>query len=164
MGSKVMTMYTMFGGVTLFNQDLSDWDVSSVEDMDFIFYEAEPFNNPLSTWTVSKVMTMRAMFYKANLFNQDLSDWDVSSVEDMRFAFYGTSSFNKNLCMWGPKFIQTPSVEEMFQYSDCPTLSDPILDISPVSPLCWVCIASLAPSASQSPSVFAKPSHSPSMK
>ena len=45
----------MFQGARLFNQDISNWDVSSVT-------------------------TMVSMFQGASLFNQDISNWNVSSV------------------------------------------------------------------------------------
>ena len=37
----------MFNG-TPFNQDISSWDVSSVNDMSFMFYNATAFNQNLS--------------------------------------------------------------------------------------------------------------------
>ena len=52
----------MFKGADAFNQDLSDWDVSSGKD----FY---------------------GMFMYAQTFNSNSSDWDVSSGTD----FGGTS-------------------------------------------------------------------------
>ena len=38
-----------------FNQDLSDWNVSSVKDMEGMFNHAESFNQDISDWNVSSV-------------------------------------------------------------------------------------------------------------
>jgi surface protein len=38
-----------------------------------MFYGASSFDKPLSTWDVSNVETMRSMFYDAASFNQELS-------------------------------------------------------------------------------------------
>jgi hypothetical protein len=69
-----------------FDGDLSKWDVSSVMNMSFMFYNSQ-FNNPsLLTWDVSSVMNMSFMFYNSTATG-DLSQWDVSNVETMRYMF-----------------------------------------------------------------------------
>ena len=40
--------------------------------MSFTFYDASSFDQNISTWDVSNVETMKAMFYEAVSFNQDL--------------------------------------------------------------------------------------------
>ena len=67
---------------TAFNQDLNDWDVSSVTTMKNMFSDTEVFNGNISGWDVSSVTDMSHMFFQADVFNQDLNDWDVSSVTD----------------------------------------------------------------------------------
>jgi hypothetical protein len=37
------------------------------------------FDNDISEWDVSKVESMQFMFYKAK-FNKDISKWDVKSI------------------------------------------------------------------------------------
>ena len=44
-----------------FNGDISNWDVSNVVDMGFMFYDAE-FNGDISNWDVSNVTNMAGMF------------------------------------------------------------------------------------------------------
>ena len=66
--------------------DISDWDVSNVEDMRMMFQESK-FNGNISRWDVSKVKNMHGMFNKSN-FNGNISDWDVSNVEYMKQMFY----------------------------------------------------------------------------
>ena len=46
-----------------FNGDVSQWDVSAVTSMAFMFSSAEYFNGDVSKWDVSAVTDMRNMFY-----------------------------------------------------------------------------------------------------
>ena len=88
----------MFYEISYFNYDLSDWDVSSVTDMQWMFTYAHAFNQDLSKWDVSRVANMGAMFAGASAFNQDLSKWDVSRVTDMQWMFAYAESFQQTLC------------------------------------------------------------------
>ena len=42
--------------------NISDWDVSSVTDMSYLFSEKENFNDDISKWDVSNVTNMKFMF------------------------------------------------------------------------------------------------------
>merc|ERR1711934_516482 len=68
-----------------------------------MFSSASVFNQDLSKWDVSAVTDMGSMFYLASTFNQDLSKWDVSAVTNMESMFYGASSFKRELSgvAWG---------------------------------------------------------------
>eukprot|EP00978_Attheya_sp_CCMP212_P042517 scaffold260406_cov31-Attheya_sp.AAC.1 len=65
----------MFDSASVFNQDLSLWNVSSVTSMKYMFFGATAFNQNLSSWNLSSVTKMYYMFYQATAFNQDLCDW-----------------------------------------------------------------------------------------
>ena len=56
-------MHGMFWSAVLFNVDISQWDVSSVTNMDQMFFNAAPFNQTLcgAAWVNSKA-TKRRMF------------------------------------------------------------------------------------------------------
>lgn len=80
--SHVQNMYRMFSGwgtKTTFNQPLNDWNVSSVTNMQDMFANSY-FNQPLDKWNTSKVENMKKMFKNAENFDQNISNWDVSSV------------------------------------------------------------------------------------
>jgi len=51
-----------------FNQDINNWDVSSVKDMRCMFMQNQYFNKPLNNWDVSNVKLFASMFY-ASIFN-----------------------------------------------------------------------------------------------
>jgi len=92
-----------------FNQDIGNWDVSSVTDMAFMFREADAFNQDIGNWDVSSVENMEAMFYGASAFNQDISRWDVSSVGQMGQMFKNAVSFDANILDW-----KTTAITETF--------------------------------------------------
>ena len=92
----------MLGHPTLskFNGDISEWNVSNVTDMKFMFDNCKYTgkNGDISDWDVSNVTLMTAMFYNSK-YNGDISNWDVSSVKAMILMFYN-SSFNGDISNW----------------------------------------------------------------
>ena len=50
-------MVSMFYGASAFNQDISNWNVTNVTVMGWIFMNAAAFNQELSNWDVSSVST-----------------------------------------------------------------------------------------------------------
>ncbi len=63
--------------------------MSNVTNMEYMFYGASSFNQPLEKWDVSNVTDMGYMFYGARSFNQPLERWNVSNVTDMGYMFHG---------------------------------------------------------------------------
>ncbi|WP_345027259.1 BspA family leucine-rich repeat surface protein, partial [Flavivirga jejuensis] len=98
--SSVKDMSYMFRKASVFNQDIGSWDVSSVESMEGMFDEASAFNQDIGNWDVSSVDIMSAMFNEASAFNQDIGNWDVSSVKDMSYMFLEASAFNQDIGNW----------------------------------------------------------------
>ena len=116
--SNVTNMCEMFSQASSFDQDLSNWNVSLVNNMSFMFNGATNFNNGGNslTWSnLSNVTNMNSMFLDATSFNQDISSWDVSSVTDMGFMFYGASSFNQDITLWNVSSVT--NMEYMFASS-----------------------------------------------
>ena len=98
--SNVTTMIWMFSRASSFNQPLDSWNVSNVTMIGSMFDNASSFNQPLDSWNVSNVAYMSSMFKDASSFNQPLDSWNVSNVIDMAGMFYGASSFNQPLRSW----------------------------------------------------------------
>ncbi len=90
-----------------FNQDISSWDTSSVENMASMFFGAQAFNQDIGSWNVSSVTTMQGMFTNASAFNKDIGDWDVSSVTTMQGMFTNASAFNKDIGDWDVSSVTT---------------------------------------------------------
>ena len=145
--SEVINMGFMFNGAINFNQDISDWNVSSVlsmicmfqnasefnnggnpltwgsktskvTDMSLMFINTNKFNQDISDWNVSSVLSMLAMFQNA-IFNQDISSWDVSKVENMN-SMFASSHFNNggNSLTWGSKTLNVTNMSFMFYASN----------------------------------------------
>ena len=74
--------------------NVSNWNVSNVYDMGYMFYGCESLNSvDVSIWNVSNVRNMSCMFFKcSSLESIDVSNWDVSNVKDMYSMFYKCSS------------------------------------------------------------------------
>ena len=71
--------------MSLFNGDISCWDVSRVTDMTAMF-SYTPFNSDISRWDVSSVMHMQSMFYQSK-FDQDISSWVLKEGVSVNFMF-----------------------------------------------------------------------------
>ena len=101
--NKITDMSFLFSraakfGLSNFNGDISNWDVSNVTDMKCMFSHSD-FNGNISDWDVSNVKDMESMFDGSN-FNGDLSKWDVSKVKDMSHMFERSDFNNDSICNW----------------------------------------------------------------
>ena len=73
---------------SLTNLDLSNWDVSNVTDINYMFTNSGITNLNLSNWNTSNVTDMSGMFSGCtNLEELDLSSFDTRNVTDMRAMF-----------------------------------------------------------------------------
>ncbi|MEL7833411.1 BspA family leucine-rich repeat surface protein [Fodinibius sp. Rm-B-1B1-1] len=137
--TPVTDMYNLFGGLfgdpVTFNQDIGQWDVSNVTDMNRMFYNVTDFNQDLNSWDVSSVTNMYRMFLDASSFNQDISGWDVSSVTNMNFMFSGAEDFNQDISSWDVSNVEGMSY--MFRDSNFNRdISD--WDVSSVTDMSWM--------------------------
>ena len=111
--SSVTSLEFMFVNAYVFNQNIRNWDVSSVTNMWGMFYSQynpTAFNQPIGSWDVSNVTTMTYMFQNCSAFNQDIGNWDVANVTGMRDMFNGAAAFNQDIRYW-----DTTSVTDFFR-------------------------------------------------
>ena len=76
--SLITSMNSLFEDID-FDGDISNWDVSNVKDMDYMFYTSNftGKNSPnMDKWNVLGVKTMDSMFEQSK-FEQDISGWEI---------------------------------------------------------------------------------------
>jgi len=89
-----------------YTADLNDIDVSEITDMESVFDDNDilrDFNGNISDWDVSNVECMNFMFANSKFTgeNGDISNWDVSKARLMNGVFYN-SNFHGNINKWNP--------------------------------------------------------------
>lgn len=105
--STVDRLYNAFRGAENFNDpNISEWDVSNVNTMYCMLYEAREFNQPLNKWNVSNVESMYALFYRNSKFDQPLDKWNTGKARNMQSMFAGTP-FNQDISMWDTSNVET---------------------------------------------------------
>ena len=103
--STTSLAYT-FSKCSIFNGDISNWDVSSVEifgssgNNSGCFETCYLFDQPLSTWDMTNATNTRRMFAYCYNFNQDLSTWDTSNITDMLVMFFRNYLFDQDISSW----------------------------------------------------------------
>ena len=103
-----LTDYTrMFDGASSFNQNIDNWDVSHVTNMQQMFSNASSFNQSLRSWNVGNVENMKSMFSGAKKFNSDISTWNTAKVKSMESTFASTDAFNGDLSKWNTSSVTT---------------------------------------------------------
>ncbi|MEP3210725.1 MAG: BspA family leucine-rich repeat surface protein [Maribacter sp.] len=107
--STILDMQGMFSSTTVFNQDIGGWDVSNVRNMLGMFNGASSFNQDIGDWNVGNVQNMRVMFAAASSFNKDVSRWDVSKVFDMGSMFSNAKEFNQQIGLWNVSSVTNMS-------------------------------------------------------
>lgn len=112
--SQCTSLRAMFQECALFNNDISNWDVSNVSDMLGMFSNSS-FNGDISNWDVGNVTNMSGMFYGNTAFNGNISNWNVSYVTDMSNMFQDATAFDQDLGGWDIGSIET--MENMFDNS-----------------------------------------------
>ena len=148
--SNISDMSSLFAENRNFNENIDTWDVSSVTNMEEMFYGGYgfmgKFNRDISKWDVSSVTNMKRMFMYTP-FNRDIGNWDVSSVTNMEEMFLA-SKFNNGLNVNDIADWDVSSVINMNKMFGFISLSSPAYFSRDISS--W-CVSSI----SQQPTAFA---------
>ena len=89
---KVEKMDSMFEN-TIYNQNMPNWNVSSVETMNNMFKDNPVINKDMGNWNTGSVTSMIGMFQNCVSYNRDLSTWDVSNVTPAnKYANFDTNT------------------------------------------------------------------------
>jgi hypothetical protein len=116
-------------GLTSVPKTLPD-NVTSTRDM-FQNCDGNGFNPDVSNWNVSKVENMSGMFYNCYgaAFNPDVSKWDVSSVPNIGYMFYNCygAAFNPDMKSWTLKTSVTTTAMFDGSKTQPPTWLDNLL-------------------------------------
>jgi len=102
--SGVTSMRGAFGFCTSMDMDISQWDVSTIQNFSSMFREAHIFNRSLSAWDVSAGTNFSRMFEEARHFNQPLGGWDFSSATNLTNFLYNAGldidNYDSSLINW----------------------------------------------------------------
>ena len=98
--SNVTNMDSVFAWTQWFNWNIWSWNTWNVTFMGYMFYDAVVFNKPIWWWDVSSVTNMHAMFHWATVFNQPIWWWDTSAVTSIGSMFFHATAFNQDLTGW----------------------------------------------------------------
>ncbi|CAM3313642.1 BspA family leucine-rich repeat surface protein [Helicobacter labetoulli] len=99
---------------------IEKWNVSNVENMKNMFYNATNFNQPLNSWNVESVTSMSSMFDGATSFNQPLDSWNVRNVDYMSDMFKGAKSFKQDILSWKNWKLDKPTIKEHEMLNESP--------------------------------------------
>ena len=94
------SMQQTFKSCSIFNGDISSWDVSQVTSFAGTFDSAFLFDQPIDGWNVGNGLTFSRMFSGASAFNHALNSWDVSKSKAFESMFFQATLFNKPLNNW----------------------------------------------------------------
>lgn len=108
--STVKSLQGVFNDARTFNdQSIVSWNTSNVQDMSYLFKNAENFNQPIGSWNTGNVIDMSGMFEGAKSFDQEVRGWDVKDVVSMSAMFKNAESFNQSFNSWTTKSVRDTS-------------------------------------------------------
>jgi len=103
--SKVTNMKNMFNGAAVFTKIFTaKKSTEAVTDTSGMFFKASLFNGDVTNWDMSEVTITMSMFDGASAFNRDVSKWQMPKLKAAGQMFKGATKFNWVLDTtdWGP--------------------------------------------------------------
>jgi hypothetical protein len=91
----------MFEGANAYNQSVSTWDMTTVENASAMFKNAENYNRYVGSWFSSNdsnsIKDVSSMFEGANSFNNSVQSWETTTVEDASSMFKNNSAIQNGV-------------------------------------------------------------------
>jgi hypothetical protein len=137
----------MFANSTLFNQDISGWDMDMVTDMSFMFSGATAFNQSLGTWTLASGADLNNMLDNCGMncvnYSQTLIGWqaNVNTPSGLSLGAsgmeYGTSAVSARNSLTNSKsWTITGDMAGTGACLPCPTFTSAPDDVTIVNSSC----------------------------
>ena len=108
--SNIDNLEHLFYKTEYTNIDVSMWDTSHVESMEFLFGRCDNLKYvDISDWNVEKCSKFNGMFYNCGkLIKLDLSKWNMISATDLRSMFFYCTDLKSigNISNWDIRKVQ----------------------------------------------------------
>jgi hypothetical protein len=98
--SGCTSMFAVFSGCLSLTGGLANWDVRTITNLGFAFFDCPNYNESLNGWDTALVTTMTHTFYLCRRFSGNVSAWDLSSCTNTSAMFFGCLVFNSNISAW----------------------------------------------------------------
>lgn len=119
--SSIINLQEMVALATNFNQNIGSWNVSNVTNMSAMFFSAQKFNQNITNWAMSNVLTCQNMFVDAQRFNQPIGVWLLGACVNFGGMFSSAIDFNQNIGNWnvsnGMNFLNFMSGKTLSTFS-----------------------------------------------
>lgn len=136
----VTSSTNVFQDNIVFNQDISDWDMSTVTSIQSWFYRCDAFNNggQALSWTTTALTNCQTAFYACVAFNVSIDDWDVSNVTSFNSMFFACSAYNQDMSSWTLNSSTGVTMSQMFWNATAFNQDISDWDVSKVSTMYWM--------------------------
>ena len=89
----------MFRNATSFNQDISSWDISNANSLNYMFDGATAFQQNIGSWDVSNITGPQWAFmsnkqYPTANYDNLLMGWSSQNVQNGVYIGFGTSKYS----------------------------------------------------------------------